>query len=323
MFPLLQSLTSTAFGSAGQSCWTADERVSHAYGVPRNRGYECNVCDGDGAKPAHHRTGAEAGHHHYLDDVGGRCSRARSHQPGNHAAAHLQAVPAWFPRGARRPGARAGRTGSDGTDEERGVDHHRVFLALLGTWLFGQPALGIDNATATLAALGLFLLTGVLRWEDVTSHREAWNTFVWFATLLMMATFLGELGITAWFTRQVSTVIGHTGWVAGFLALSLIYFYSHYFFASVTAHVSAMYAPFLAVALALGTPPLLAALVLGFFSALFSSLTHYGIAPAPIFFGTGYVSLELWWKVGAILAGVNIVIWLGLGGLWWKLLGYW
>ena len=198
-----------------------------------------------------------------------------------------------------------------------------VFLALLGSWLFGQPTLGIDNAAAALAALGVLLLTGVLDWEDVAGHREAWNTFVWFATLLMMATFLGQLGFTGWFSHRVNTVIGHTGWVAGFLALSLIYFYSHYLFASVTAHVSAMYAPFLAVALALGTPPLLAALVLGFFSALFSSLTHYGIAPAPIFFGAGYVSLQTWWKVGAILGAVHILIWLGVGGLWWKLLGYW
>ena len=68
-----------------------------------------------------------------------------------------------------------------------------------------------------------------------------------------------------------------------------MYFYSHYFFASITAHVSAMYALFLAVALALGTPPLLAARVLAFFSNLMASLTHYGTAPAPILFGGGHV----------------------------------
>jgi DASS family divalent anion:Na+ symporter len=198
-----------------------------------------------------------------------------------------------------------------------------VFLLLLGTWLFGQPALGIDNVAAALAALGVLLLTGVLDWKDVAGHREAWNTFVWFATLLMMATFLGQLGFTEWFSHEVKLVIGHTGWMVGFLTLSLIYFYSHYLFASVTAHVSAMYAPFLAVALALGTPPLLAALLLGFFSALFSSLTHYGIAPAPIFFGTGHVSLQTWWKVGAILGAMHIIVWLGVGSLWLKLLGYW
>ena len=105
--------------------------------------------------------------------------------------------------------------------------------------------------------------------------------------------------------------------------LSLTYFYTHYFFASITAHTSAMYAPFLAVALGLGAPPLLAALVLGFFSSLFGGLTHYGTAPAPIFFGSGYVSLGTWWRVGAIVSLVEIAIWLGIGGAWWRVLGLW
>ena len=97
----------------------------------------------------------------------------------------------------------------------------------------------------------------------------------------MMATFLGEFGLIRWFTPQVESLFAGIGWVAGLLGLSFVYFYTHYFFASNTAHVSAMYAPFLAVALALGAPPLLAALLLAYFSSLFASLTHYGTAPAP------------------------------------------
>lgn len=30
-----------------------------------------------------------------------------------------------------------------------------------------------------------------------------------------------------------------------------------------------------------------------------------------------------WWKVGAITAVVNIVIWMGVGSLWMKVLGHW
>jgi len=90
-----------------------------------------------------------------------------------------------------------------------------------------------------------------------------------------------------------------------------------------TAHVSAMYAPFLAVAIGFGAPPLLAALVLAYFSSLFASLTHFGTAPAPILFGGGHVSLGVWWKTGLILSFVNILIWLSVGGVWWKVLGLW
>jgi len=141
--------------------------------------------------------------------------------------------------------------------------------------------------------------------------------------LVMMATELGRFGIPRWFGGTVTAALGDVGWVAGFLALSLAYFYSHYFFASNTAHISSMYAAFLAVALALGTPPLLAALVLAFFSNLFGGLTHYTAAAAPIFFGAGYVPLGTWWKVGGLLSLVNITIWLVVGGLWWKVLGLW
>jgi divalent anion:Na+ symporter, DASS family len=118
-------------------------------------------------------------------------------------------------------------------------------------------------------------------------------------------------------------MVGGVNWSIAFLALCLVYFYSHYLFASQTAHVSSMYAAFLSVSVAVGTPPLLAALVLGFVGNLFSSLTHYGSGPAPVLFGSGYVELGTWWKLGALASVINILIWLIVGGLWWKLLGLW
>jgi DASS family divalent anion:Na+ symporter len=139
----------------------------------------------------------------------------------------------------------------------------------------------------------------------------------------MMASFLCELGLIRWFSETVGALFDNVGWVTAFLALALIYFYSHYFFASNTAHVSSMYAGFLGVAIAVGAPPLLAALVLGFFSNLFSSLTHYSTGPAPVLFGAGYVKLSDWWKLGALISVVNILIWLGIGGCWWKIIGLW
>ena len=66
-----------------------------------------------------------------------------------------------------------------------------------------------------------------------------------------------------------------------------------------------------------------AALVLAFFSNLWSSMTHYSTGPAPVFWGSDYVEMGTWWKVGFLISLVNIVVWLGVGGLWWKLLGLW
>ena len=113
------------------------------------------------------------------------------------------------------------------------------------------------------------------------------------------------------------------GWVPALAVLGLVYFYSHYFFASNTAHVVAMYAAVLAVAIGAGAPPALAALVLAFFSNLFAGLSHYGTGPAPVFFGSGYLEMGTWWKLGGLLSVVNILIWTVVGGLWWRVIGLW
>jgi len=197
-----------------------------------------------------------------------------------------------------------------------------IMAFLLILWIFGGRV-NIDATTAAFAGLALLLLSGVLTWKDVTGEHEAWNTLTWFAGLVMMASFLNSMGLTTWFSEAVGARIAGWSWVPAFLGLSLIYFYSHYFFASNTAHIASMYAAFLAVALVVGAPPLLAALVLGFFSSLFASLTHYAAGPAPIFFGSGYVELGKWWQLGLLVSVVNIVIWLGVGSVWWKILGLW
>ena len=51
--------------------------------------------------------------------------------------------------------------------------------------------------------------------------------------------------------------VGRLGlsWQLSFGILVLLYFYSHYFFASEAAHIGVMFTAFLSVASALGTPP--------------------------------------------------------------------
>lgn len=197
-----------------------------------------------------------------------------------------------------------------------------AFVMLLVLWIFGSQ-LGIHSTTAALVGLSVLLVTSVLTWKDVQNETGAWDTLVWFAALVMMASFLNTLGLIPWFSELMGGYVNGVAWLPAFLILSIVYFYAHYFFASNTAQVSAMYAAFLAVAVAAGAPPLLAALVLAFFSNLFSSMTHYGTGPAPVLFGSGYVDVGNWWKMGFIISLINIVIWLGVGGVWWKIIGVW
>ena len=198
-----------------------------------------------------------------------------------------------------------------------------VFVLLLVLWIFAKQLGDINPTTSALAGLAVLLLSGVLSWEDIKNETGAWDTLVWFAALVMMASFLNKLGMVPWFSKSMGGMVAGKGWIVAFLVLALVYFYSHYFFASNTAHVASMYAAFLGVSIAAGAPPVLAALVLAFFSNLFASMTHYGTGPAPVLFGTGYVEIGTWWRMGLFISLVNIVIWVGLGGLWWKVLGLW
>lgn len=198
-----------------------------------------------------------------------------------------------------------------------------VFVMLLVLWIFAKQLGDINPTTSALAGLGVLLITGVLNWEDIKNETGAWDTLTWFAALVMMASFLNKLGMVPWFSKTMGGMVAGKGWILAFLVLALVYFYSHYFFASNTAHVASMYAAFLGVSIVAGAPPVLAALVLAFFSNLFAGMTHYGTGPAPVLFGTGYVELGTWWRTGLIISLVNIVIWVGLGGLWWKVLGLW
>ena len=196
-----------------------------------------------------------------------------------------------------------------------------VFVTLLALCAFGARLGGIEPTTAALVGLSLLLLLSELSWADILNERGAWDTLVWFAALLTMASFLNNLGMVPWLGQSVADRMGGFGWPLAFLGLSLVYFYSHYLFASSTAHASALYGVFLATALAVGTPPLFAALALAFLNALLGGLTHYGGGPAPIFFGAGYVSVADWWRIGGVVSVINLLIWGLVGMAWWRLLG--
>jgi DASS family divalent anion:Na+ symporter len=101
--------------------------------------------------------------------------------------------------------------------------------------------------------------------------------------------------------------------------------FSHYLFASTTAHISAMMFAFLSVGAALvpGQYLVLFLLMMTAASGIMMTLTHYATGTSPIIFGSGYVTMGLWWKVGFIMCLFELAVFAVVGGLWWKLLGYW
>lgn len=191
-------------------------------------------------------------------------------------------------------------------------------------WLFG-PSFAVNATTTAFIGLSLLLLTGVLSWQDILNEKAAWDTIIWFAALIMMATFLNRLGLIEWASIHMQDGIAHLGlgWVSASLLLLLAYMYAHYFFASTTAHISAMLGAFLTAGIAIGAPPMLFSLMMAAASSLMMSLTHYATGTSPVIFSSGYVSMSQWWKAGFVVSVVNLLIFIFVGGLWWKILGFW
>lgn len=197
-----------------------------------------------------------------------------------------------------------------------------VFIGALVLWATGNIT-GLNATTVAMLAVCVLIVFGVLSWDDVLLEKGGWDTLIWMGALITLAGGLSKLGFVKWFAGYASGAVGGISWVVALGILLLVYVYTHYFFSSLTAHITAMYATFGAVAIAAQAPAYLVALVFAYASNLMMPITHYGGAPAPIIFGAGYVTQNEWWRLGFITTLVNLCIWTFIGGAWWKILGLW
>lgn len=197
-----------------------------------------------------------------------------------------------------------------------------IFFTMAALWM----TVSIHHIHFTLVAMigiVLMLVTKILEWEDLVKEKNAWSVFIWFGGLIMLAGCLQNFGVTQALAQFTVAQIAGQPWTIALTFLLMVYFFAHYGFASVTAHVTAMFLPFLSVALASGAPKAVVVLLFAYFSNLCACLTHYGTTPAPIYFGAGYVSQVNWWKMGFLISLVTMGVWASSGLLWWKLLGLW
>jgi DASS family divalent anion:Na+ symporter len=58
-------------------------------------------------------------------------------------------------------------------------------------------------------------------------------------------------------------------------------------------------------------------------AAIMMTLTHYATGTSPIIFGSGYVAMGSWWRVGVVMCVVELLVFATVGTMWWKLPGCW
>ncbi|QJQ96363.1 MULTISPECIES: anion permease [Halomonadaceae] len=189
-----------------------------------------------------------------------------------------------------------------------------VVMALL-LWIFAGDV--ISASLVGLIVICAMLLFGIITWNDILDNRAAWNTFVWFATLVALAGGLSQVGFVGWFGSVVGARISHFDPLIAMIALTAIFYLLHYFFASVTAHVTALLPVMLAAASGIvGLDMHMFVLMLLPTLGFMGILTPYGTGPSPVYYGSGYLPGPLWWRLGAIFGLLFLIVWLGVGVPW-------
>lgn len=186
-----------------------------------------------------------------------------------------------------------------------------VSLALL-LWIFGGDF--IDPTTVALLVIGLMLLSGVVSWNDMLDNKQAWNTLAWFATLVTLAGGLNRVGFVAWFAQLIAGHLAGVTPTVAIVALAAVFFLAHYLFASVTAHVTALLPVFLAAGAGIPGLPLQAyALLLLTSLGVMGIISPYGTGPSPVYYGSGYLPSEDFWRLGGVFGAVYLITLLAVG----------
>jgi len=195
-----------------------------------------------------------------------------------------------------------------------------IFVGLLLLWVFGEQ---FEVGASLAAALGvsLMFLLKVLTWQDALEEKSAWDTMVWIGLLIMLAGKLNQYGMVTWFGKEFSAHLQGMPGLATFMLVAAIYLYVHYFFASATAHIGALFPLSLALLIGGGVPAFPAAIGLGVLSNINGCLTQYGIGSGPVMFGAGYLTQGEWWRAGFIMSVIYLVVWTTIGPLWWLAIG--
>jgi L-tartrate/succinate antiporter len=186
-----------------------------------------------------------------------------------------------------------------------------VVLAL-SLWIFGTSF--IDPTTVALLVVGLLVVTGTITWNDVLGHKAAFNTLIWFGTLVALASGLTQTGVVAWLGALVAPVLASMPMLAGLVGLIVLFVLLHYLFASITAHTTALLPLMLTVATKIpGLPIETASLGLCLSLGIMGILTPYGSGPSPVYAGSGYLPASDFWRLGAIFGLYYLLVFLVVG----------
>ncbi len=193
-------------------------------------------------------------------------------------------------------------------------------ILAVALWMFAGDWL--DASTAALLVVSLMMLSGLITWQEVVGNSAAWSVLVLLATLVSLSDGLGRVGFIGWFAGHAAAMLSGLPMTAVLASLVSIFFLVHYMFASLTAHASAVLPVVLTAALTVpGVPVRTVSLLLCYSLGLMGVLTPYATGPAPVYFGSGFVSRADFWRLGLIFGLIFLAALLGIGLPYLNLVG--
>ncbi|MFB1644806.1 DASS family sodium-coupled anion symporter [Campylobacter molothri] len=195
-----------------------------------------------------------------------------------------------------------------------------LIIALIGLVLWvGSGFFKINATTTALIMIILMIACKIITWQDFLGNKPAWNTLVWFATLVAMAGGLKNVG----FLDYLANSLGHK--LSGFepfiatVLLLMLFSWLRYFFASGTAYVTAIIAVFVSLASSIkGANPAEVMLILTLPMGFMGIITPYGTGSSPLWFGSNYIKGPQFFLLGGIFALIYMVIYFLVGIPWIK-----
>ena len=193
------------------------------------------------------------------------------------------------------------------------------FFMILYGWVFQSSDIGMG----TIAVIGacLFLISGLVRWEDVNSGVN-WGVVLLYAAAISLGVQMKETGAAVWIAENFLALLTPIGADHGFglwAAISVLT-------TSVTNTMSngaavAVLGPIvLKVAHVAGESPI----VLGFITAIssaFAYLTVVGTPACTIVYASGYLKTTDFLKVGWRMAVISTILMLLTATIYWPLIG--
>ncbi|MDR1241784.1 MAG: anion permease [Deltaproteobacteria bacterium] len=188
-------------------------------------------------------------------------------------------------------------------------------LVALGLWIFGGSLL--NATTVALVVLCLMIVLNVISWDDVISNKSAWNTLTWFATLVAMASGLARVGFLKWLGAIFAGYLGGASMFVIMFGLLAFFYFSHYFFASLTAHTTAIMPVLLATGAAVpGMDMRLLGMMLAGSLGIMGILTPYGTGPSPVYYNTGYIEKKTFWIFGSVFGFIFFAVYAIFAMFW-------